>query len=408
MDPRVLHLLSQRPSLTGSGVTLEALVRHADQAGWDQCVAIGVPAEDPHPAVGELPPWRVHPVVFESDWLPFPVPGMSDVMPYRSSRWSALSPDQLATYREVWSRHIAALVATFQPDVIHSHHLWLMSSILADVAPRVPVVNQSHATGLRQMRLCGADLAAEVRRGCARNARFVVLHEGHRDAVVEALAVPVDRVTVVGAGFREDVFHATGRAAPAEPSLLYAGKYSRAKGLPWLLDAVARLAKSRPGLRLHVAGAGAGEEADALRARMEGMAPTVVLHGQVDQARLAALMRATDVFVLPSFYEGLPLVLVEALACGDRLVCTALSGVERHLAPHLGATLDLVPLPRLVGPDEPVAADLPAFVDALTTTLAAALEQPPLGAAPPERLAPFTWGAVFSRVERVWREAMAG
>ena len=404
MAPRVLHLLSQRPSLTGSGVTLEALVRHADRAGWDQRVAIGVPADDPHPDVAGLPPWRVHPVVFESERLPFPLPGMSDVMPYPSSRWSTLTRDQLDAYRAVWSRHIAALVATFQPDVIHSHHIWLMSSLLPEVASGVPVVNQSHATGLRQMRLCAPELAAEVRAGCARNARLLVLHEGHGQAAREALDVPAERVTVVGAGFCEDTFHARGRPAAAGPSLLYAGKYSRAKGLPWLLDAVTRLASTRPGLVLHVAGSGAGAEAEALRACMEALAPTVVMHGQVDQPQLAELMRQADVFVLPSFYEGLPLVLVEALACGCRLVCTALPGVERELAPHLGDTLDLVPLPGLIGPDEPVAADLPAFVDGLTAALDRALARPPLGAAPPQRLTPFTWAAVFSRVESVWRD----
>ncbi len=38
---RVLHILSQRPSLTGSGVTLDAVVRHADAAGWEQQVVVG-------------------------------------------------------------------------------------------------------------------------------------------------------------------------------------------------------------------------------------------------------------------------------------------------------------------------------------------------------------------------------
>jgi hypothetical protein len=85
---RVLHVLSQRPSLTGSGITLDALVRHADRAKWDQRVVVGVPATDPHPDVGGLSSSRIHPLIFGRQPIGFDLPGMSDVMPYPSSRFS--------------------------------------------------------------------------------------------------------------------------------------------------------------------------------------------------------------------------------------------------------------------------------------------------------------------------------
>jgi glycosyltransferase involved in cell wall biosynthesis len=116
-------------------------------------------------------------------------------------------------------------------------------------------------------------------------------------------------------------------------------------------------------------------------------------------------MRDSAVFVLPSFYEGLPLVLVEALACGCRLVCTDLEGVRREIAPYLGAALTLVPMPRLRTVDQPEADDIPAFVDALTTSIARALGQPPLGdpsQTMPEALEHFRWSAVCERIEAVW------
>lgn len=73
-----------------------------------------------------------------------------------------------------------------------------------------------------------------------------------------------------------------------------------------------------------------------------------------------------------------------------------------ELAPHLGEALDRVPLPRLESVDRPVPDDLPAFVEALTETLGRALDKPPLEVRA-EVLQPFTWGAVFQRVEAVWR-----
>ena len=149
-------------------------------------------------------------------------------------------------------------------------------------------------------------------------------------------------------------------------------------------------------------------EADGLRARMEGMAGAVVLHGQLPQPALAALMRRCQLCVLPSMYEGVPLVLAEALACGCRLVSTALPGVVGPLAPSMGEALELVEMPRLVGIDVPAQGDLPAFVDRLEGALTRALDRPDvrqeLGDDGLSRaLAPFTWGAVFARVEALWR-----
>lgn len=402
MGNRVLHLLSQRPSLTGSGVTLDALVRRAGSR-WSQCAAIGVPVDAAVPPVGGLSEDRVLPLRFGTGGaLPFPVPGMSDVMPYTSSVWSRLTAAQLDAYRDAWREHLTGVVKTFRPDLIHVHHLWLLASMIKDVAPTVPVVTHSHSTGLRQMKLC-PHLADEVVAGCARNDRFAVLHAQQADEVAVTVGVERRRVRVVGAGFRDDLFHPRGRSPGAPPRLVYVGKYSAAKGVPWLLDAVERLMRRYPDLQLHIAGGGTGSEAESLRRRMVAMAPAVVLHGMLTQSEMAALMRTCTVGVLPSMYEGVPLVLAEAFACGCRLVATALPGVEGELAPHMVGALRTVQLPRLIGPDAPDPADLPAFVDALADAIEETLARPPLR---PEdivgRLRPLTWDAVFERVQSIW------
>lgn len=406
---RVLHVLSQRPSLTGSGITLDAAVRHASAAGWEQRVVVGVPSSDPHPEVGGLDPTCVDPLVFGEGQLPFPVPGMSDVMPYPSTVFSAMSAKDLRLYRQGWRRHLEPIIEDFAPHVIHSHHVWIVSSLLKSIAPEIPVVTHCHATGLRQMALVPA-LADEVRTGCARNDAFVVLHGQHRAELARKLEISSERIRVVGAGYRDDLFHACGREPGRPQTLLYIGKFSAAKGLPWLLDAFHRLADSRPGLELHIAGDGSGEEAEALRSRMTAMSPRVVLHGQLGQPELADLMRASSVCVLPSFYEGLPLVLVEAQACGCRLVATDLPGVVNELEPTIGAALDLVSLPAMAGVDTPVQAELPAFVDRLETGINRALDATAVGdpsETMPNALAAFTWGAVFKRIEQVWRTVIA-
>jgi len=403
---RVLHVLSQRPALTGSGITLDALVRHAGEAGWQQRAVVGVPAEEPRPDVGELPPEQIHTVAFGTGELPFPVPGMSDVMPYSSTRFSAMSEDQVASYLATWHRHLGEVIADFRPQIIHSHHLWLVSSILKELAPKIPLVIHCHATGLRQMELC-PKLADRVRSGCARADRFTVLHRAQLRELSLALGVDERRGRVVGAGYRSDLFHAQGRNEVKLPRLLYVGKLSAAKGLACLLDAVEALAPAIDGLELAVAGSGAGAEADSLRRRIRSLSPIVSLHGQLSQAELARQMRRSRVVVLPSFFEGLPLVLVEAFACGCRVVATALPGVVEQLAPALGAAIELVEPPRMLAIDTPNPAGLPAFTWRLRDALGRCLTAPLLGDPAVDRreaVAGFTWRAVFSRVEAVWNE----
>lgn len=409
MAYKVLHILSQRPSFTGSGVSLESIVRLADRAGWDQRVIVATPADDASPAVGGLRPEHVRPLVFGREGLDFPIPGMSDVMPYPSSRFSSLAPRQLETYRRAWRQHMGEVVEEFRPDLIHSRHVWLLSSMIKDVAPLVPVVTHCHATGLRQMSLC-PHLAEEVQCGCRRNDRFFVLHKGHAEQLRSKLDVGLDRIHVVGAGYEDAIFHARSRQSDGGPSLVYVGKYSHAKGLPQLLDAVERLATRMSDLVLHVAGDGAGAEAEALRTRMAAMAPRVVMHGQLDQPALAELMRRCAVFILPSFYEGLPLVLIEALACGCRVVCSDLPGLHQGFGPAAEGVLDRVPMPRLVGIDTPAPEDLPEFVDRLAVAIESNLDNRRGDDATQgvsKLLERFTWPAVFRRIERVWLELAA-
>jgi glycosyltransferase involved in cell wall biosynthesis len=396
--PSVLHLLAQRPTLTGSGVTLDQLARHAGEAGWEQYAVVGLPMEDDSGVVG-VPAAHLFPLRFESMPLPFPVVGMSDVMPYASTRYSSLDNEGWRRLRMAWFEHLRSVAQRIAPSVIHTHHLWLMSSLVKETFPGVPVVAHCHATGLRQMELC-PERVPEIIAGLRRNEEVVVLDAATVPVVADRLQIDRERIHVVGAGYRQDLFHPMGRSATPGRDLLYVGKLARAKGFDSLLDAFERISADDPEIRLHVAGGGAGDEADAFRERMQGLGTRVTFHGQLAQKRLAELMRACDVLALPSFYEGLPLVLCEAAACGCRVVATDLPGVRDPLAGVLGGALRIVSLPAMVGVDEPDPAALPAFTANLAAALSATLDAGP-GRTP--NLDDFTWSGVFERVQAIWR-----
>ncbi len=405
--PRVLHLLSQRPGRTGSGVTLEAFVRGADRTGWTQQVSVGTPAEDPHPEVADLDPSDIHPLQFGCGRLEFPLPGMSDVMPYKSSVFSQLNEDQIATYKSIWTQHIGDLVSKFRPDLVHSHHIWLMSSVLREIVGDLPVVVSCHATGLRQMELC-PHLKNQVVVGCRKLDAFCVLHHGHADALSATLGISAEKIHVVGAGFNEQFFRPGETDKPSqEPRrIVYAGKYSYAKGLHCLLDAVQKINQGAMKVQLHVAGTGVGEEANKLTASMEQMGDAVVRHGQVSQGELANLFRQSELFVLPSFYEGLPLVVVEALASGCKVVCADLPGVRNQMQSLIGQGLDVVPLPPMQTIDQPLESEIPAFIERRATAIEKQLESRG-NVEIASAVKTFSWDSVFDRVQRIWRRLIA-
>ena len=405
MQRRVLHTLSQRPSLTGSGVTLDAIAREAGTAGWQQHALIGVPAGDTG-SVDGLDDGEISRLEFGKDGespLDFDIPGMSDVMPYPSTRFSEMTEKQISSYRAAWTAVLSRTFDEFKPGIIHAHHAWILSSVLKDAAGSTPVVVHGHGTALRQLALC-PHLADEIREGCRRNDLFVVLHQEHARLYREEYGLREEQVAIVGAGYREDLFHPGDTLEERGDSILYAGKISESKGLSSLLDAFEILRTRRPGARLEIAGSGSGEETERLLERMKTFGESLVYHGRVDQPRLAELMRGCKVFALPSFYEGLPLVLVEALACGCRPVCTALPGVRSGILPHLPGVLHTLELPEMEKIDQPAAAALPGFAEDLSGTLERALEAPlPHSEKDPgELLAPFTWRSVFARIEAAW------
>ena len=396
-------MTTQRPGWTGSGRTLEALSSAAG-SDWEHAVLCGVPSDEPAPAVPGVAPERVHAVRFgDGGEVPFPVAGMSDVMPYTSSVWSSLGPPELEAWRSAWRRAIAAVLDAERPDVVHVHHAWLGAALVREAA-EVPVVLHGHGTGLRQMVLTPS-LHDEVVAACSQVDALCALHGDHAARYREALGLAPELVHVVGAGYAAERFGPD--PAPADPdTLLFVGKWSEAKGLGPLLEAFERVRVQRPGAVLRLAGGGAGPEAERLRERAAAQ-PGVEVLGRLSDAELVRAMQRAQAFVLPSLYEGLPLVLVEAAAAGCRLVATALPGVLDALAGPLEARLHLVPLPRLEGPDRVAPGAHAAFVTDLEARLEQALAAGPAPAPTETELAPFTWDAVTRRVEATWRAALS-
>lgn len=138
-----------------------------------------------------------------------------------------------------------------------------------------------------------------------------------------AMGVPESKVHVLPYGVRLEQFTATAEPPEHEFCVLFAGAVGLRKGVPYLLEAFARLQHGRK--RLRIAGAVQAELKPLLsRLPQDG----VEFLGPLPQAELAGWMSRSHVLVLPSIEEGLALVQAQAMACGCPVLCTESTGGE--------------------------------------------------------------------------------
>ncbi len=417
---RVLHIISQQPGKTGSGVYLQAIVTQAFHFGIKQYVIAALPVTESPAQLPHLNPENISPVFFETSELPFPMPGMSDVMPYESTRFSSFTPEMLEMYLEAFSSAITKTVKQFQPHVIHTHHLWLVSALTRILNPDIPIVTTCHGTELRQLTLA-SELKPFVVPACSKIDRVLALHDYQVEQLTSQYHLPRERIDLIGAGYRSDIFYhapqTRNRTRPAKKlRVVYAGKISRAKGLPWLVSAMQDVTIPEDHtMCLYLAGSSGSREGDDILSRIDKNSGCIEYVGPLSHEKLADLLKTADIFVLPSFYEGLPLVLLEAIACGCRIVVTDLPGLSSWLPAELveNKVVKCVPLPRLVRVDEPNPEDLPAFQKHLADAISFQLKQSTL----PEVCRPediqscikdFSWESIFAKIETIYRKLCSG
>ncbi|MBP1582077.1 MAG: glycosyltransferase, partial [Oscillospiraceae bacterium] len=358
---RILSVSAPKPDSTGSGVFLSELVKGFHKAGHKQAILCGISIED---SVAHLPEQvAVYPVVYKTEELPFPVCGMSDEMPYESTRYCDLSEEMTQQLFAAFRKKIQQAVEEFQPDVILCHHLYFLCALLRQSCPDIPVYGQCHGSDLRQFRK-NPWQRDFIRSQIQQLDGIFALHEEQKLHICDAFAVPAEKVTVIGTGYNSDVFSIQEEIKAEKNSditrLIFAGKLSEKKGVMSLVRSLSYLEQPEK-VELVMAG-GYGNAAEYTEiCRLAQKAPcSVRFLGKLSHQQLARELNASDVFVLPSFYEGLPLVLIEAMACGLRVICTDLPGIQPWLNKAIpGSGVVFVTPPQMRNEDEPLPESLP-------------------------------------------------
>ncbi len=229
-------------------------------------------------------------------------------------------------------RILRRLLVREQVKLVQTHSAYVLPVALpAARLAGVPLVHTAHST--HELERIGW-LRMFVRLFAPGIGRIVCVTEPVRDYVVRKLRIPADKVVCIPNGIDIETFSPDGPGASlpwpeARGENLFVfgtvGRLHEAKDHATLLRAFARVRAAESRARLLLVGD--GEERPHLEAliRELDLGEAVHLAGMRDDT--AAWLRAMDVFVLSSRHEGLPLALLEAMACGLPVVSTDVGGI---------------------------------------------------------------------------------
>jgi len=258
----------------------------------------------------------------------------------------ALAPHRGVGWREVrqfarrfaqggWA--LAGRLHALAPDVVAAHcskfHApWVIAARLGSRAPVVVHLHNAERTA------DGPPSPFWSRRLLATADHVIAVSPAVAAYALATRPALAGRVSVVRNGIESRDVPAPAAETRPRPYLVAVGRLARQKGFDVLLDALARL----PGpATLVIAGDGPERTALANQAQRLGLSKHVEFLGEVPHERVQALLRGAAAVVMPSRFEGNPLIALEAMRAGATLVASAIDGLPEELC-H-GVTGVLVP-----------------------------------------------------------------
>lgn len=281
-------------------------------------------------------------------------------------------------------RRVRDAVTAFRPDLILNYWLYPDGHAAVKLGRDlgVPVIVTALGSDIRRI----DDPATRfLTRRVLSRADLLITVSGELGARACEMGASPERTRTILNGFDSSIFYPGDRAAErarlglaADAEIvLYVGSLIPTKGLGELADAFVALAARRPGLTLVCGGEGPFRATLEAKAAAAGLSAQLLLPGKLSSPQVRNWMVASNLFCLPSYSEGCPNVVIEALASGRAVVATNVGGIPELVNENNGI---LMP-PR----------DTPALIAALETALAR----------------PWDDQAIAGTYRRSWREVAA-
>ena len=241
------------------------------------------------------------------------------------------------------ARALLPQVRNFAPDLILSYFLYpdAYAALQIGKAISVPVVARGVGSDVHSI---GDRISAMHTRTVLRQTDFLIMVSSDLRERALAMGAPPEKTRVIVNGCDTSVFHVGDRLEarmklridPAVETVVYMGRMDVNKGLRELVDAAASLHPERPHLQIYLV----GEGPDSLHIESAIQAHNALgyIHALpgCSPGEVALWMTAADLVTLPSYMEGCPNVVLEALACGRPVVATNVGGIPEIMNEECG------------------------------------------------------------------------
>lgn len=224
---------------------------------------------------------------------------------------------QLASRASFWRKSVVCLLAKLarRPYLLHVHGAEFLEFYERESSPAAQ----------RLIRKVLAEAALVIALSEEWRGRLLRICAGaHVEVVTNAVPLPE----------QEDARRRDDR----HPTLLFLGEVSRRKGIYDLLRALARVTESAPRLQLVCGGAGEVDGIRRLAAQLE-LSERLVCTGWLDADGKRAELASATLFALPSYAEGMPMALLEAMSWGLPVIATPVGGVPQVITHEVNGLL---------------------------------------------------------------------
>ncbi|MGL5440463.1 MAG: glycosyltransferase family 4 protein [Filifactoraceae bacterium] len=321
---KILSVTAQKPRDTGSGIYLSELVKGFSLLDIEQAVIFGgSKSETNECAFLNVKEYKVS---FDSEELPFPVFGMSDNMPYKSSKYKDMDELSLSKFKAEFEKMLLKTDAEFTPDLIICHHLYLLTAMTVNILSHRKIVAICHGTCIRQLKEHSLEYDF-IRTNIRHLNKIYALQKSQIESISSLFNIDQSKLVSIGMGYNKDIFFCSNEDK-RENRLVYTGKLSPSKGVEYLIRAMEKV--NMP-MELYIVGEGNNKDfinriKEISKSIEENTAHKIIFSGKISQTELSKLFRSSETFILPSFYEGLPLVIIEAIACGMKIIYSKIEG----------------------------------------------------------------------------------
>ena len=251
------------------------------------------------------------------------------------------------------ARALLPHVRSFAPDLILSYFLYPDAYAALQIGKTLSVPVMARGVG-SDVHNIGDHISALHTRTVLREADFLGMVSSDLRQRALAMGASPEKTRTIVNGCDLDVFHVSDRLEargklhidPSAQAVVYIGRMDVRKGLRELVDAAASLHPRRPDLHVYLVGE--GPDRSIIEGAIEAHNAADYIHSLAGCAfsDVAIWMAAADLVTLPSYMEGCPNSVLEALACGRPVVATNVGGIPEIMNDQCG---------RLVPPRDPTA-----------------------------------------------------